>query len=408
MSGPPGPGTNGRARLEAWWAEGALVRPDPAAATSVDLARALAAAVGAPGPALTPAAAAIADALDAPEHLVLVLIDGLGLELVRRLPPDRWLPRARNLPLRAVFPSATASALTSLATGLSPAEHGVPGWWTYLPERALTVTTLPCVERFSGQPFDALGLTLGDVYPAGALLAGYPRDAAAWQPAAIAGSPYSRWALGERTSRGYDAFEAAVDAVVERVDTAAGPTYTYLYASALDTLQHDLGPDDPAVLALALEFDRALARLAAGLAGRARLVVTADHGQVTIPEAGKTLLAPGDPLLDLLLVPPTGEPRAPLLHARPGRRDDLARAFEARLGDRWALVPVDDAEALGLFGPARLAPRTRARVGDFVALARGREVICYAPPAGHNGTAKLRGYHGGLLAAEVEIPLVVA
>src|SRR5438270_5406043 len=61
--------------------------------------------------------------------VVLFVIDGLGwttLEAHRSL-----LPRLAALDGRAittVAPSTTASALTSLATGLSPAQHGVVGF----------------------------------------------------------------------------------------------------------------------------------------------------------------------------------------------------------------------------------------------------------------------------------------
>ena len=100
------------------------VRPDygGAALTSV-----MAALVGGQPHAEAPSwlPAAVADA----ESVVLLVLDGLGwnaLESHRSV-----LPRITSLaggPITTVAPSTTASALTSLSTGLAPSQHGVVGF----------------------------------------------------------------------------------------------------------------------------------------------------------------------------------------------------------------------------------------------------------------------------------------
>jgi hypothetical protein len=397
----------GAAQVLDWFREGALLRPDPAVANTVDLGRAIARASGATLPP-TEGDERVSRVLGETDHLVFVLVDGLGLELVERLPATSFLRRHQRLPLRAVFPSATASALTSLATGLWPGHHGIPGWWTYLPEQDLTATTLPFVERWSGQALDALGVDVRALFPAPPLLPGFARDAASFLPRAIADSAYSRWVRGASPTLPYDEVPAAVDAILARVAGARGPTYTYFYMSMVDALSHTHGPLAPEVMAQVLALDPELERLAGGLAGRGRLVLSADHGLQTIEEDAKHVLRAGDPLAGLLLAPPSGEPRAPILHARPGQKDRVRGLFEARFGDVFTLLDVDEAAALELFGPGPLGPVTRERLGDFVALSRGPHVLLYRPGEEPTGTERLRGYHGGLLPAEVLVPLVVA
>lgn len=182
---------SGADRLLRWFAEGTLLRPDPGTPNSVDLALALASLSGASVP-RTDGADHVARRIGAAEHLVFVLVDGLGLELVERLPEASFLRRHLAMSLRTVFPSATASALTSMATGLWPNRHGVPGWWTYLPDHDLSVTALPFVERWSGDPLDARGVAASTLFPAATLLPGYRRDVASFMPAPIADSAYSR------------------------------------------------------------------------------------------------------------------------------------------------------------------------------------------------------------------------
>jgi hypothetical protein len=397
------------ARLLGWFSSGALLRPDRDVPSTVDLARALASTVGVPG--LHDARVQqITRAVGPAEHLILVLVDGLGLELVESLPASAFLRRHQALELRAVYPSATAAALTSLATGEWPAQHALPGWWTYLPERDLTLTTLPCIERFGGAPFESLGITPAEVFPAAALLARYPRDTLSIQPASIADSTYSKWVRGDGVTGalGYTTFDGGVDAAIDRVRRARRPTYTYLYTPIVDAMAHTHGPDAIVVREAVREIDRAIARLARGLGGRARIVVSADHGLVTVAESRKHVFGPTDDVGKTLRCAPTGEPRAPLFHVRPGAREAARAALEARLGDRFALLDTDEALGLGLFGPLPPTAVARARLGDLVGVAQEEDVVLWRDEHGPTGTERLRGYHGGMLPSEMRIPLVVA
>src|SRR6266571_5190298 len=93
---------------------GELLRPDPGVLNVVDLARALAWIGGVRNRQLDPGMARIVDLIGEPEHLVFILADGLGLNLLSELPQDSFLSRHRVAELRSVFPSTTASVLTSL------------------------------------------------------------------------------------------------------------------------------------------------------------------------------------------------------------------------------------------------------------------------------------------------------
>jgi len=396
-------------RVRGWFAAGELVRPDPDEPNAVDLARALARLGGVPARADDgPGVGALAAAIGPADHVVFTLVDGLGLATLERLPPGCFLRRRLARELRSVFPSATAAAVTSLATGEWPGRHAVPGWWTHLPEHGVTAVSLPFVERFDGRPLGELGITT-DVYPCRPLLSDYRRDVCSFQPAPIADSTFSRYFRGRTPSAGYEELGGAVDAVLERVRAAAGPTYTYLYTSAVDEASHRCGPAADEVSAEALAIDAELGRLAEGLAGRGgRLVVSADHGLVEVGDAGKHVLKHDDPLVSLLEVPPSCEPRVPVFHVRDGRHDRFQREFTERFGEAFALLTTAEVESLGLFCPPPLGEAARARLGDFCAIARGASVLNYRAGERPSSTELMRGYHGGLLPDEVRIPLVLS
>ena len=64
-------------------------------------------------------------------NVVLVIVDGLGDNYVRAQDPLGALARHRRGAIRSVFPSTTASAITTSFTGATPYEHGLTGWFTY-------------------------------------------------------------------------------------------------------------------------------------------------------------------------------------------------------------------------------------------------------------------------------------
>src|ERR671925_563676 len=53
------------------------------------------------------------------------------------------LARRRRGSLTSVFPSTTASAITTSYTGRTPLEHGLTGWFTYFGEAGCVSAALP-------------------------------------------------------------------------------------------------------------------------------------------------------------------------------------------------------------------------------------------------------------------------
>lgn len=388
-------------RLLEAFAHGSLVRPDAAIPNTVDLARALASLCGVQGPECGTSAQGIADVIGEHAHIVFVLIDGLGMNLVEREAPDEFFRAHTVMELRSVFPSSTAPALTSIATGLWPAEHAVPGWWTYLPTYGLTATILPFVERFSKKDATMYGVTPDVAFPGAALGPRMARAQLRVMPKRIDGSVYSRYSSGDAPSFGYASLRAGVEAACAFIARGTGPTLTYLYAPFVDTAEHEHGIDSKAVgRALRLVRSR-VEMLAERLQGRARIVLTADHGQIDVPAGQQTQLRDDDPLLRLLRVPPSCEPRTPAFHVAPGKHAEFERMFRERFGEQFALLTIDEADELRLFGSGPMSDETRRRLGDYVGIALRPNTVSLPVET------PMIGFHGGLMADEVRVPLVV-
>ena len=368
--------TSDLARVRGWFESGLLLHPTGGEANTVDLSRALAELTGG-GEDGGPQARELAQRIGPADHYVLALIDGLGMNLIEAQDSQAFLRGHLDVELRAVFPATTATALTSLATGLWPSEHAVPGWWTYLPEPDITATVLPFIERFSGRPLQRLGLSADQVFTHAHRRAFVSHPRRSFLPRAIATGAYTGYVTADTPVEPYDTLPEAIDAVAARIAEASGPTYSYLYYPGIDSLQHTLGPNAEAVREHLALVDRELARLASRLPASARLIVTADHGLLDATGAPVHVLSPDDELLPLLAGPPHGEPRVPMFRVPSEQHEEFQERFRERFGETFALLAIAEVEELELFGPGKLSQEARARIGDFIGLTASSEVLVY-------------------------------
>ncbi len=411
-------------RVHAALDNGTLLHPvDPDVPSSVDLAIALGALAGAPQAATSHTRRIteyILSGRPAPDHVVFVLVDGLGCNLIDALPADAFLRRHTVAELRPVFPSTTAAALTSIASAAWPGQHAIPGWFTHLPDlsppdRGVTATILPFIERHEHTSLTELGITPEMAFPRPSQLGNLTADVHTHHPEAIAGSVYTAYQRGDdngtagATGESYDSLDEAIDSITGWVAAAQRPSFHYLYIPDVDAAEHRHGHHAPAVLDAVRAVQAALAQLAQQLAENRparsswRIVASADHGVMTVPDDQKHRVARGDPLLDDLVVPFSGEPRVPMFHVRAGRAPAFTEQFRERYGDAFALLTIDEVERLQLLGPEPLTDTTRARVGDYVGIAVEPAVLLHEP----DGIDTLRGFHAGLTPDEMRIPLVV-
>ncbi|MSQ42447.1 MAG: hypothetical protein EXR65_05365 [Dehalococcoidia bacterium] len=389
---------------------GELVRPYAGATGLVDVVRGAAHACGVPDVRLTAASRAIADHLRRADHLVFVLADGLGIDFIDALPRRAWLRRHMRRVIQAPYPSTTPVAVASIATGEYPARHAITGWWTHLPALCAPVTVFHHERATDAVPLDRLGVGIRDLCPAPPLFPRMQRDVALVMPVAIADSRFTRYMAGGAPCLRYAGHAEAAALIAARITQAPGPTFTYWYTAVPDTLAHEFGTADARVLDAVEDLDAALDTLAVALRGRgeeARILVTADHGHRDVSGAGHLEVTADDPLLALLACPPSGDVRTLFWHVRAGAQEAFARAFRQRFGEWFLLITAAEAERIELLGPEPLGEETRRRIGDFVSIALGGEVMRYTGAPGRERFLAQRSHHSGLSAAEMLVPLII-
>ncbi len=391
-------------RLEEMFRKGVLVDPSGGGETIVDLICAIAAHFGAPSPSWAASRPHFQQELAAAEHVVLVLVDGLGMNLLGKLDPAGFFRSSFSRELRALAPSTTACVLTSLATGVYPADHGITGWFTHLPEFERTVLPLPWIDRGSRQPLPHFGIRPDDLFPLQPLMPGIRAESLCLMPTVALESPFSIYGRGGAEGAGYDQISQAVDQVLHHFQSAHSPTFTYLYIPHIDDISHNFGPLSKEAISTAGAVETELQRLVANLPPEARFLATADHGQIHIPPEGQHLLSDNDELLERLIVPPSGEARFPLFHVKPGQGDAFAASFQERFGSTFELLSMAELERLRIFGPGPLSPQAKRHFGDFGAIPLAPVTLDYLPTGADPSQGQI-GRHGGLAPEEMRVPL---
>ncbi len=395
-------------RLRSAFARGELLHPVSATPSLVDLARALAMRADVPDVEVSPAALELRDAVGPAEHLLLVLVDGLGLVHLQTEARAPFLREHLVRTLLTPFPSTTAVALTSLATGAWPARHSITGWWSYIPSIGATVTALPFTRRIDDKALELLGVTAEDAFPVPSMWGACPRDVLCVQPSRIAGTTYSVYQTGGHAAAGYGPIREAFELTWRHVEQADGPTFTYLYFPQFDAAAHDRGVLSVEAQGALGAIDEGLRELVGRFAGRVRTVVTSDHGHAFVPEERRHRLRSGDALASMLRDLPSGDMRAPSFHVRPESREAFAEGFRTRFGHSFVLLTPDDVEELRLLGPDPLTEETRARLGDFVGVSLGIDVFGYVTADGNRRALQQPSHHSGLTALDMQIPLILA
>lgn len=389
--------------------EGSLRRPSAAAPSFVDLVCAVQRAAGASTPATAHSETLAGHLFDRP-HLVLVLIDGMGMSALAD-PALADLRERVRIEIDSVFPATTACAMTTVATGLWPAQHGVPGWWAYLAEHDLPVTVLPFQERRTGRRLRRHGVRVGDIWPHPARFGEAGRGMEIFVPWQYLLSTFNRYLSGRCRTRGYRSLRHAQRRILRRMRSLHGreggaPAITYWYIPDYDSACHTYGVASTEARATLERIRDLLLEIAAAAPEDVRVAATADHGLIDLGEGDRAPLFDGDPLLDCLLSMPSGEGRTPHFHVRPGRERELAERLAERAGGRMALLSQDEADELRLFGPQPLSDFARRRFGDYVGITLAPFNLAYYAS---DDSTSLRhvGVHGGMCPDEVRVPIVV-
>ncbi|WP_431280442.1 alkaline phosphatase family protein [Leifsonia poae] len=333
---------------------------------------------------------------------IVIVVDGLGASALRaRAGHARTLAPllSKATTIDSGFPTTTAAALATLATGTLPGVHGLVGY------RVRDAANDRIVNQLSGWD-DRL-------------------DPATWQRSRTVfelarDQDVQSWAIGlpKYTDSGFtkailrgagyvpartmeERFAAA-----ERILADPAPSLTYLYVAELDQIAHARGWESPEWTEALEQLDGLVAALVRRLGSVQGVLLTADHGVIDVPASGHVLFDTAPELVEGV-AEIAGEPRCLQLHlAEPGEEAarDLAERWRAVEGERAWVATRSEAVDAGWFGPS-VHPDVLPRIGDVLVAARKR-IAYYDSRDPQRSGQNMIGQHGSLTPDETRVPLL--
>ena len=320
---------------------------------------------------------------------VLLLLDGLGWKQFmdrKHLMPT--LAAMEGVPIHSVAPTTTATALTSVTTGLAPCDHGVVGY------RILVDGEVRNVLRWQLDGGDARRtLPPDELQPVTPFLGLRPPVVT---KAEFGTTGFTLAHLRTARLHGWRVPSSIVVETADRVD--AGEPLVYAYYDGIDKIAHAEGLQDHYDAEIGFA-DELVSRVLDSVPDDTAVLVTADHGQVAVGDRTAELPAS---VLDLVEVQ-SGEGRFRWLHARAGAADELADTCRDLFGHESWVVTRDQTIDERWFGPVDTGALRRL---GYVALVP-HEPIAYLEP-GDSGPFDLIGRHGSMTDDEVLVPLLCA
>ena len=321
------------------------------------------------------------------ERAVLLLIDGLGWNQLRdRSGVAPTLSSMSGGFITSVAPSTTATALTSLTTGLTPGEHGLIGY--RMDMGGVVMNTLRWGDgktdmrhRFPPSQVQPCPPFLGSAVP---VISMADKEGSGFTEAHLSGVKSMGW-------RSVSSIPVTINRAL-----ADGESFVYAYYDGVDKIAHERGFGDyyDAELSLA---DSLVASIIDRLPADTVLLVTADHGQVHVGD--NTVTLPVDVLEHVRIQ--SGEGRFRWLHARRGHESEL-NASCAQFSDVAWVVSREQVVDEKWFGP-RVSADALRRMGDVALVPHA--AVSFEDPA-DGGLFDLVCRHGSLTEDEMLVPLL--
>ena len=367
--------------------------------------------------------------IDKNQKIVLFLTDGFGYEQCKEVSQstpflEKLFGSNRIYPITSVFPSTTAASLTTLATGLTPQEHGLFEWNLYLEEIDKIIQTLP-FSHIGRQAKENELLDEGvspkillDLKTTYEQLLDKGIKSYVFTSEFIGYSAYSTVSARGSSMLTYKYLSDLIVSLRNFLNSNKGPLFCYVYWPNIDTESHIYGPKSNQHFLEAKIFfdalqDALINKLSSDVLDNTLFLLTADHGQISVnPE--ETIYLNDDIKLHSFLevsksnkqILPYGNVRDCFIKVKNEQLDEAIRYLKEKYGKFALVLKTEEMIKAGLFGIGEPSERFLKRAGNVMILPYKNNTIWYEYIKGERPLYKRN--HGGLSEEEMLIPFGIA
>ncbi|MFU8785606.1 MAG: alkaline phosphatase family protein [Candidatus Izemoplasmataceae bacterium] len=321
------------------------------------------------------------------KHIVLVLMDGFGVNLLKaHLPNTALLNNAFKTTLTSVFPPTTTAATTAVLTGLTPYESGFLGWFQFFKDYDTYFTVF--IEEDYYDSKKAIHPDLKTFFNRESFI-----DQITKLRPEITGKIFFPYPIDKA---GYTSVEHGIKAYLD-FTKKHDLTLSYFYIVEPDLTEHKTGIYSQETKVKAIELNNIMERLQALASQDTLVIVTADHGLTDV--------VPIDLFSDTELVEtfehnPSIEPRATTFFIKENQTKTFETLFNKKYGDFFTLYKKDDFLKTGLLGHGKKHPFVDTCLGNYISIATDVYFFELSQDKKHIA------HHAGLKDDEMLVPLI--
>ncbi len=343
------------------------------------------------------------------QNIVCIVIDGMGYHFLQQN-QKTFLYSNLKKKISSVFPTTTASAVTTFLTAQAPLQHGMTGWYMYFKELGTAGVSLPFQPRFTQKSFDELGINSADVFNHQNAFDKNNISYSIIFPNTTIDSAFSRHSFCSENKTGYENhhdFYHILDKTISRTLANKSDSLNMIlgYYPYLDEFGHIYGINSQNCADLLSNIDYDLRKLTEKYcSGDTLFIITADHGLVDILPENKLNVSNFPRITSALTLPLCGEGRVPFCYVRPSKARDFEKFIQDEFQQYCTMMTLEETLDKHLFGLGEMNPKFIDRIGDYILLMKDGYILC--DPLYNEKQHPFNGYHGGLSDEELYVPLI--
>lgn len=331
------------------------------------------------------------------KNILFILVDGMGSNLIDNLPDTSILKSHRLLDINTVFSTTTGCVLPSIAMAKYPATHGLYGWYGYNHDLKLNFKTLPYLNRDTLEP---LTISPNEIFKYPSIMDNLSRRTHAIFPENLVNSVYSNYVASENKRKSYSNYEC-IPPMINNLLKESPENFIYLYISQVDSKEHKLGPYSKETKEELSKVELLIENIINTVNSNDFLVViTADHGQLTIHEE---VTMDFDKYNKYFYALPTIDFGTASYFVKKTYQKQFIEEFTKDYKNKMYLFSSDELYDQNFFGNEK-TKEGRSGLGEYIS-------ICVPGVVFVNDcilkTLNIKGNHTGLTPEEIKIPLIV-
>ena len=331
------------------------------------------------------------------KNIILILVDGMGSNLIDRLPASSLLRKHRVLDINAIFPTTTGCVLPSIAMAKYPATHGIYGWYSYSPDLNLNFKTLQFLDRESLEPLD---INPDEIFKYPSVMDNLKRKTHTIFPENIVNSKYSSYVASENKRKSYSSYEE-IPEIITNILKETSENFIYLYIPNVDTCEHKYSPYGEEVSSELSKVETLIEEIVNKIdVTDTEMIITADHGQLPIKEV---VTMDYDKYQKYFYTLPTIDFGTASYFIKKAYQKEFVKEFNKDYKDKMYLFPTDELYNQGFFGNEKTTVG-RDGLGEYISICKPGITFFndHITPV-----SNIKGNHTGLAQEEIRIPLII-